>query len=369
MKKAPIRKNVAASRPYVPGKPISALEREYGCGDICKLASNENPLGPSPLVIDALHAVMDTVRLYPDGTCFYLREKLSHRMALSPEAFVFGNGSNDVIELVGKTFLDPGDAVVLSEKAFVVYGMVTQLMNAVPITVPMRHLTHDLEAMADAITENTKIVVLCNPNNPTGTVFDKAAFATFMARLPEHIVVVVDEAYVEYAQRDPFPDTLSYLRDGYNIVILRTFSKIYGLAGLRIGYGMTRPYIAGAMQKIRQPFNVNALAQHAACAALDDSGHVARSLAVCQEGMAYLQREVKRLCLSFVPSSTNFLLVDVGADARVCYNALLEKGVIVRPMQGYDLPTFIRVTVGLPDENQRFITAMDAFLAGRTERV
>jgi len=348
--------------PYPPGMPIEELERELGIRDSIKLASNENPLGPSPKALAAIAAALGSLNRYPDGSAFYLKRRLAERLGVAFEELVVGNGSNEIIELVGRTFLRPGDEAVMADQAFVVYRLVVQAAGGTPRTVPLRDFTHDLEAIAAAIGPRTRLVFLANPNNPTGTIFRRTAWETFLRRVPSHVVVVADDAYAEYVDDPEYPDTIRSRGDGsVAVVTLRTFSKLYGLAGLRVGYGVGPRVVIDAIGRIRQPFNVNSLALVGALAALDDEQHVRRTLALNRDGMASLVAAFRRLGLEHVPSAANFVLVRVGEAARV-YQALLRRGVIVRPMDVYGFPAHVRVTVGTRAENERFVEALGAVL-------
>jgi histidinol-phosphate aminotransferase len=351
--------------PYPPGMPIEELERELGIHDSIKLASNENPLGPSPKAVEAIVRALPTLHRYPDGSAFYLRRKLAQRHGVSPDEIIVGNGSNELIEMLARTFLRPRDEAVMADQAFVVYRMVTQAVAATARIVPLRNFTHDLEAIAEAVTARTRLVFVANPNNPTGTIFLRGMWEAFLRSLAgRQLLVVADDAYAEFATDPEYPDTIACRGSGeVPVVSLRTFSKLYGLAGLRVGYAVAPVGIVDALGRVRQPFNVNALALVAATAALDDHEHVSRTLSVNREGMAYLTHELDRLGVPWVPSNANFLLVRVGRGARV-YEALLRQGVIVRPMDGYGFPDHLRVSVGLPDENARCIHALEAVLGG-----
>jgi histidinol-phosphate aminotransferase len=354
---------VASLSPYVPGKPIEELERELGIREAIKLASNENPLGPSPKALAAIVAAAGRVNRYPDGACFELRKKLSGRLGVAPEQLVFGTGGDEILELVAKAFLGPGDEVVYAWPSFAMYPIVAQGMGAKPLPVPLtRDLVHDFAAMRAAITERTRVVFVCNPNNPTGTSVGAGAFDAFVGALPDHLVLVVDEAYGEYARRPDFPNALAWLARRPGSVVLRTFSKIYGLAGIRIGYGVADPELAGYLERARHPFNVNLLAEAAAVAALDDDEHVARTRRVNAEGLDFLARELAALGVRSWPSDANFLLAEPGAGA---YEALLRQGVIVRPTAGFGLPQCVRITAGTPEENERCVKAIAAWKAGR----
>jgi histidinol-phosphate aminotransferase len=344
--------------PYEPGKPIEEVEREYGISNSVKLASNENPLGPSPKAVAALRAKLDQLNLYPDGDCFYLKQGLSQKLGVAPETLIFGNGSNEIIELAARTFLRPGDEAVMAEQAFVVYQLIVQAVGAQSRAVPLRHFTHDLAAIGEAVTPRTRVVFLANPNNPTGTIFRRAEWESFLGKVSPDVLLIVDEAYFEYVQDAEYPDSLRYHAPGRAMLTLRTFSKLYGLAGLRVGYGIGPKDLIGLMQRVRQPFNVNAPAQWAALAALDDAEHVRHSLQVNRQGLDFLQAEFTRLGLEFVPSQANFILVRVGRGQDV-FQHLIKQGIIVRPTGGYRFPEHVRVTVGTAEENRRFIDALE----------
>lgn len=343
--------------PYEPGKPIEEVEREYGIAHSTKLASNENPLGPSPKAVAAIRAKLGELNLYPDGDCYYLKNGLAKKVGVAPEQLIFGNGSNEIIELAVRAFMRPGDQAVMARQAFVVYQLIIQAVGGRSVQVPLRDYTHDLGAIAAAVTAETKIVFLANPNNPTGTIYRRPEWEEFLAKLPKDVLLIVDEAYFEYVQDAGYPDSLKYQSEDLPMLTLRTFSKLYGLAGLRVGYGIGPREVISMMQRVRQPFNVNAPAQWAALAALDDSDHVQRSLALNREGLAFLGGEFKKLGLEFVPSHGNFILVRVGKGQEV-FKHLLGQGVIVRPMGGYQFPEHVRVTVGTMDENRKFIGAL-----------
>ena len=348
--------------PYEPGKPIDELEREYGITDSIKLASNENPLGPSPRAMAAVRKAIANAHRYPDGGTFHLRRRLAEKFGMRPEEFILGNGSNEIIELIVRTFVRPGDEVVMADQAFVIYRMVAQAAAATPRIVPLKNFTHDLEAMAAAVTRRTRVIFLANPNNPTGTIYRREAWEAFLSALPHRVVVVADDAYAEFVDDPAYPDSLAYHEDGRLVITLRTFSKAYGLAGLRVGYGVARADVIDALHRIRQPFNVNALAQAAALAAIDDDQHLAVTRRTNAEGMAFLRGACDRLSLPVVPSWANFLLIDVGQGAQV-YEALLHEGIIVRPMGAYKFPRHIRATVGTMEENQRFVASLERVLS------
>ncbi len=347
--------------PYPPGKPVEELEREYGIRDSIKLASNENPLGPSPKAVAAIQRALAELHRYPDGSGYYLKRALAQKLGVSPDALILGNGSNEIIELVVRTFLRPGEEAVSADQSFAIYRLVVQAQGGQNRIVPLRRYTHDLEAMLDAISSRTRIVFLANPNNPTGTIFRRQEWEEFIAQVPPHVIVVMDEAYCEFVDDPDYPNSLASQRPGRALVTLRTFSKIYGLAGLRIGYGVAPPELVDLMDRVRAPFNVSSLAQVAALAALEDDEHVERTRQCNREGMAYLQAELRRLKLDFVPSWANFLLVRVGNGVRV-YEALLREGVIVRPMGVYGFPEHVRISVGSRAENERCIFALERVL-------
>jgi histidinol-phosphate aminotransferase len=355
--------------PYPPGMPIEELERELGIQGSIKLASNENPLGPSPKAVAAITAALAGLHRYPDGSAFYLKRRLAERLGVTPDELLVGNGSNEIIELVVRTFLRPREEAVMADQAFVIYRMVVQAAGGLPRVVPLRDFTHDLEAIAEAVTPRTRLVFLANPNNPTGTIFRRPAWEAFLRAVPRHVIVVADDAYAEFVDDPEYPDTIRERGAGERpVVTLRTFSKLYGLAGLRVGYAVAPATVIDAIGRVRQPFNVNALALVGALAALDDEEHVRRTLAVNREGMGYLTEAFRSLGLASVPSAANFVLVEVGQGGRV-YQALLREGVIVRPMDAYGFPRHVRVTIGLPEENRRLVEALGRVLCvGGAER-
>jgi len=354
---------VRSIAPYQPGKPISELAREMGLkeADIIKLASNENPRGIGPRTRAAIEASIADVARYPDGNGFELKQKLSARYGVDMSAIVLGNGSNDVLELVASAFLGPGRAAVFSQHCFAVYPLATQARGARAIVVPAKNYAHDLDAMAKAIDDETFVVWVANPNNPTGTFATGDAVEGFLRRVPERVVVVIDEAYNEYLARELRADTVKLIKRHPNLVITRTFSKAYGLAGLRVGYALAHPSVADVMNRVRQPFNVNSVALAAAVAALDDMEFVARSYAGNLDGMRQIEEGARKLGLEFIPSSGNFITVRVGKAAEV-FKRLLKRGVIVRPVAGYGLPEHLRITIGTTQENEKFLAALSAAL-------
>lgn len=339
---------------YEPGKPVEELAREMGLEPdrIVKLASNENPLGPSPKALEAMRRTLERAHFYPDGGAWALRNAIAEKLGLSRENVILGNGSNEIIEFLGHAFLSPGDEVVTAGHAFAVYSLMAQLFGAKTVEVPDPDYTHDLDAMLTAITPRTRQVFIANPNNPTGTMVGQEAIDRFMANVPDHVVVVFDEAYFEFL--DHAPDVLRYVREDRNVVVMRTFSKIQGLANLRIGYGLAPARIAAILQKTRQPFNANGIAQAGALAGLLDEDHMCRTKELTDQGRVFLESEFTSMGLEFVPSVANFVLLHVG-DGDAVFQALLKRGVIVRAMRSYKLPDWIRVSVGTMEQNRQFI--------------
>lgn len=351
--------HVRSIAPYRPGKPISELARELGLDlqGIVKLASNENPLGASPRALEAARtALADTAR-YPDGAGFALKEALAAKFGIDPASIVLGNGSNDVLELAARAFLVPGTSAVYAQHAFAVYPLVVQAVGARGIEVPARDFGHDPEAMLEAIEDDTRVVFFANPNNPTGTLVPPASLRAFLEKVPARVLVVLDEAYFEYLPGEVRADSAAWLARFPNLLVTRTFSKAYGLAGLRVGYALARPEVADLLNRVRQPFNVNSVAQAGAVAALADEDHLAASVAINRQGMAMLTAGFAELGLSWIPSWGNFVTVRVG-DAAAVYARLLGQGVIVRPVANYGLPEYLRVSIGLPAENERFLAAL-----------
>jgi len=347
--------------PYVPGKPTEELERELGITSSIKLASNENNLGPSPKAVEALLASVSNINRYPDGACFALRGRLAVKHDVAPEQLIFGSGADEILELLVKTFVGPGDEVVMGWPSFAMYPIVVTGMGGVPIKIPLRDdFGHDLIKMSDAVCDRTKIVFVCNPNNPTGTSIGAGEFDAFVKDLPESVILAVDEAYYEFVRRDDFPQTLELLERRPGTLVLRTFSKIYGLAGLRIGYGIGDSETVSYLERARHPFNVNGLAEAAALGALDDDDHVRRTRESNAAGIEYLTAELGALGLDVYPSDANFILVRAGADA---YEKLLHDGVIVRPLQAFGLNEHVRISVGSAEENERVVKALKKFRA------
>ncbi|GAB4348316.1 MAG: histidinol-phosphate transaminase [Gammaproteobacteria bacterium] len=357
-------RGVQGLHPYQPGKPISELEREYGVTGALKLASNENPLGPSPAALEAARAALEEIEIYPDGGGFELRTALSRHHDIDPDRITLGNGSNDVLDLVGRTFLGPGREAVYSEHAFVVYHLTTQACGATGRIARAHDGTrgpatgHDLEAMRELVNENTRAVFIANPNNPTGTWLKSDELEAFVRDLPESVVAVIDEAYIEYVDEPEYPDASRWLDRYPNLIVCRTFSKAYGLAGLRVGYALSNPEIANLLNRVRHPFNVNSAALAAATAALGDQAHIARAVEENRKGMAVLTEAFEAMGLDYIPSVGNFVTVDVGRPAGSVYEGLLREGVIVRPVANYGLPNHLRITVGAGDQNRQVVEAL-----------
>lgn len=345
--------------PYQPGKPISELAREFGLQEssIIKLASNENPLGVSPKAQKAIRAVLEGLALYPDGNGFELKRALSRHLGVGMDQLVLGNGSNDVLELAARAFLAPANTAVYAQHAFAVYPLVVQAMGCRGIEVPAKNFGHDLDAMLRAVQPGTRIVFVANPNNPTGTLAPAPAMERFIAALPADVLVVLDEAYNEYLRPEHRSDSLSWLKKFSNLLITRTFSKVYGLAGLRVGYAVGSPGVADMLNRVRQPFNVNSISLAAAAAALDDHEFVRKSYELNLAGMDQLTSGLKKLGLEFIPSFGNFVTFRVGS-AKDVNTALLKSGVIVRPIAGYGMPEWLRVSIGLESENARFLSSL-----------
>jgi histidinol-phosphate aminotransferase len=348
--------------PYEPGKPIEELEREYGVHDAIKLASNENPLPPSERVQRAIIAQLAHLNRYPDGSGFYLRQAVAKKHGFTQDQIVLGNGSNELIELAVRTFLKPGDEAIVPHPSFVVYPMIVQAAGGIRVMVMLKDHRLDLEAMARAITPMTKMVFVANPNNPTATIVTADEVEAFMARMPERTIVIFDEAYMEFAMGPDFPNTPEYVRQGRKVIVLRTFSKAASLAGLRVGYGVADADAIALMNRIRQPFNVNSLAQAAALAALEDEPHVQECVRMIDTGRQFLYDEFTALGIRYVPSRANFILVDVGRSASDIYQRLLKEGVIVRPMTPFGMESALRITVGTPQENRRLVKALRTVL-------
>ncbi|MEW5920276.1 MAG: histidinol-phosphate transaminase [Bacillota bacterium] len=348
--------------PYVPGKPIEEVERELGITDVIKMASNENPLGPSPRVMEAIKAYLPKLSLYPDGNAYYLKQALAVHLGVTDKNIICGNGADELITFSGMAYLNPGDEIIMSHPTFSEYEFTARVMDAVPVRVPSIDFRHDLPAMLAAITDRTKIIYICNPNNPTGAMLSHAELAEFMKQVPSRILVVMDEAYYEYVTDPTYARSIEFLKEGYNVLIYRTFSKIYGLAGLRVGYGLASEEIITDINTVREPFNVNAVAQIAARAALEDKEHMLAVREANTQGRAYLAKEFERMGLYYVPSQSNFIFVEVGVDSKTLFQKLLQKGVIVRTGDIFGYPQFIRVSFGTEEQNRRFIRTLEETL-------
>lgn len=353
---------LASLQPYVPGKPLSELERELGISGSIKLASNENPLGPSPQVRAALEAQISDLSRYPDGGAYQLRRALAAHHGVDAACVTVGNGSNDVLDMVARVFLWNGRESLFSQYAFAVYPISSMAVGATLRIVPAVDYGHDLVAMRAMVTARTGVVWIANPNNPTGTHLGKSALRQFIESLPPQLIVVIDEAYFEYANDDDCPDASQWLGDFPNLIVTRTFSKAYGLAALRVGYGLSHPDIADLLNRVRQPFNVDSFAQAAALAALEDQDHLRRSVRVNEQGMRQLVAGIERLGLAYIPSAGNFLTIDLGRAAGPVDQALLRLGVVTRPVANYGLLNHLRVSIGLADENSRFLAALEQVL-------
>ena len=351
------RKSVAGVTPYAPGKPVEEVQRELGLPSAIKLASNENPLGPSPKAVEAIRGALPNVHRYPDSHCFYLTRKLAEKTGVAPEGIVVGNGSDEIITLALRAFVNPGDEVVIAQPTFLIYRIASQITQAKIRVVPMKGFRYDLAGMRKAVTRKTKIVFIANPDNPTGTYVTRAEVEAFMEGLPRSVIVFFDEAYAELVDVPDYPDTKAYLAT-HPVIITRTFSKAYGLSGLRVGYGFAPKELVAMMHRVREPFNVNSLAQVAAIAALEDKEHLEKTRQLLAQEKPLLYQALKELQLEAIPSAANFILFRVGPKAPELVAALLKKGIIVRDMQAWNLGHYIRVTVGLSNENRIFIQAL-----------
>lgn len=358
-----VRKCVHRLKPYIPGKPIEEVQRELGLNEVIKLASNENALGPSPKAIEAVIRAVNQAHLYPDDSCHRLKRAIAEQFDMPEECILIGRGSDEILLHAALAFIEPGDEVIYAHPSFVMYSFVSTLMDATEQVVPLRDFTHDLDAMAGHLTERTKLIFIANPNNPTGTIVREPNVRHFIESLPRGVLVIFDEAYFEYVEDEAFPNTLNYIRDGYSVLTLRTFSKIYGLAGLRIGYGFAPPDIAKFISRVREPFNVSSIAQAAAEAALQDKEHVERSRRLVIEGKQTLYRAFEELGIGYVPTQANFIFVDLGVDSREVFNQLLKRGIIIRTGEIFGMPTWARITVGKPEENERLIEALREVLS------
>jgi histidinol-phosphate aminotransferase len=351
-------------KPYVPGKPISEVQREFCIKDVIKLASNENPLGASPKAVHAIRKAAEEVYYYPEGSCFELKKELARKLEAAPENLIFGNGSDELLLMISQAFFNPGDEIIQADPnlTFVEYNTVTAIAGAVPVFVDLKDYCFDLMAMAEKINEKTKLIFIANPNNPTGTIVTKAEVEEFLKKVPENVLVVFDEAYYEYVERADYPEVILNVKEGKNVIILRTFSKIYGLAGLRIGYGIANKDIISILEKVKQPFNVNSIAQAGALAALSDLRHIEQSRKTNSEGKSFLYDSLEAMGLEFVSSQANFILIDLKKNAKEAAGDMLKEGIIVRPIGG---PNFIRVTIGTAVQNEKFIKTLKKVLGGK----
>jgi len=356
------RKTIKRIAPYSPGKNSEEVKREFGLAEITKLASNENPLGPSPMAVEAICAAAADVGVYPDPLCVELTSALAKHLGVLPDNILIGRGSDEILHMLGLAFVSPGDDVVFSQFPFAMYRIIPCLQGANLIEVPARGFDHDLDAIASAITDRTRLVFIGNPCNPTGTIVKAEQVERFMSRVPETTVIAFDEAYFEYVDDPDFPDTLAYVRRGRRAAVLRTFSKVYALAGLRIGYGICGRGVADALRQVLEPFNVSSIAQVAAVASLQDPDQLARSRKMVFDGKAYLYERFAQMGLEYVPTQTNFILVDTGVDSRAVFGGLMRRGVTIRTGDIFGLPTWIRVTIGTPEQNALFIDALRAVL-------
>ncbi len=351
---------ISSIKPYSPGKPIEELEREYGIKDSIKLASNENPLGTSPRAVEAISKALGQLNRYPEGSGYYLTQKLSGKLGVKPENIVLGNGSDEVIGMLTRAFITPGDEAIMPFPSFLMYEIMVRASGGIAVTAPLTASLHlNLNLIKEKITERTRLIFLTNPNNPTGTAIAADDFKRFFKAVPLDIIVVVDEAYVEFVRDSDALNSIDFVKSGGMVVTLRTFSKVYGLAGLRIGYGVMAEQIAEVLHRIRQPFNANSLAQVAAVAALDDDEFFEETLTLIHSGIEYLYNEIERIGLKFFHTQTNFLLIDMAMDADEVFERMLRKGVIVRSMTSYGYPEYIRVNAGLAEENERFVRALE----------
>lgn len=353
---------IQSIEPYKPGKPVEELAREYGIQQAIKLASNENPLGPSPMAVQAITLALTNLHRYPDGRGHDLTAKLSCRLGFSPDHFVLGNGSDDLIGMLTRALLQPGDEAIIPKPSFLMYEIDVRSAGAIPIHVPLRSLAICAKDILERVTSRTRMIFICNPNNPTGTVMSRNDFKSFIEALPLDIVVVVDEAYMEFVRDPDCVNSMEFIHRDRPVVALRTFSKAYGLAGLRIGYGVMAPKLAGILHRIRQPFNASLLAQVGAFAALEDEAFLNKTIQAVHEGLNYLYVELDRIGVRYFPTQANFFLIDAGRNAETVFENMLRKGVIVRSMSSYGYPEYIRVNTGLPEENKRLIQALEQVL-------
>jgi histidinol-phosphate aminotransferase len=358
MPNEPIRPNIEKIKPYVSGKPIEEAERELRVSGVIKLASNENPLGPSPKAIEAVNKYSKDINLYPDQNCYELNRLLAEKLNMAPENIAIGNGSDELMLLIALAYISAGDEVIISLNTFSTYEMVSRLMEASIARINLRNYTYDLSAMAKAASSRTKLIFVCNPNSPTGTMNTKKEVDDLISKVSQNTIVVIDEAYGEYVGSPDYPDSLEYVKNKKNVIVLRTFSKIYGLAGLRVGYAIAKPDIIKYLNLVRLPFSVNRLAQIAASVSLSDTNHVEKSRKNNSEGKAYLYKELEKIGVSFVKTEANFIFINLNNDADMAFMELMRRGVIVRPLTSFGMPGSIRVTIGTPEQNKKFISAL-----------
>lgn len=354
--------HILSLKPYSPGKPIEELEREYGIKDSIKLASNENPIGPSPLAVKAIESALEKLNRYPDGGAHVLVGKISEFLNVMPENIVLGNGSDEIIGMITRVFVQNGDEVIIPKPSFLMYDIMVKSAGATPVYSPLKYLSIDLADIESKITSKTRVVFICNPNNPTGTAISKTDFENFIKNIPGNVLVVVDEAYIEFVNDKNCANSLDYFKNN-SLITLRTFSKAYGLAGLRIGYGIMHPTIADLINRVRQPFNASLLAQHGAAAALDDIAFLDKTKKMIKRGLDFLYKSFDDMGVRYFPTQTNFILIDVGMNADEVFERMLQKGVIIRSMASYGYPEYIRVNVGLPEENSRFVESLKQVVA------
>jgi histidinol-phosphate aminotransferase len=359
------RKGILYLKPYLPGEPIEEVQGKLGLKEIVKLSSNENSSGPSPEAISALEAELENISRYPDPSCTLLRRAMAEKLGVRADMIIVANGCDNIISMIGAAYINEGDEVIMADPTFPVYESVTRIMGGRPVPVKLMNFIHDLDGMAGRIGPKTKLVFLCNPNNPTGTLVPEEALNRFLAALPDHVVLVTDEAYIDYISEKDYPDGISLLGSDLNLITLRTFSKIYGLAGLRIGFAVGRRDLISLLERVREPFTVNRMAQAAALGGLRDEGHVERILRINEEGKAFLYGEFQRLEIDYVPTQANFVFVDFKRDSEGIYHALLKEGVLIRPGSVWGYPTCARITIGAMDENRRFIEKLEGVLPGR----
>ncbi len=348
--------------PYEPGKPISEVQREYGLKDVIKLASNENPLGPSPLAVEAIKRALPELNLYPDGGCYYLKQKLIEKYDIPQSQIVIGNGSAELVELITEAFIGEGDEAAICREEFFKYRIAVMIMNGIINWIPMPGLQYDVDEILRGVSEKTKLLFIANPNNPTGTLMDKTQTSCLMEKIDDRILVVFDEAYYDFRDETKYPDTMQYVREGRNAIVMRTFSKSYGLAALRVGYAFAKEPICTAMNAVREAFNVNSLGQVAATAALDDYEFLKKTLKVNSEGKNFFYSELTRLGLEYVPTEANFVLVKVPMPGRELFKEMLKRGVVIRPVDNYGLPEYVRISIGLQPENERLFHELNNVL-------